>query len=164
MLPAPPMPRELTPEVRQKLGLASSAAVPYRWTFAAIVVAIGSAPLLVAGYYRVSFAAAAFAFVAVPAMRWLTARDAERRERVFREGSEARGLVIAVEPGSDRTKDRIVRIEYLVNGERVKASVLGCPLARRGLSPGDEVTFLYEPTDPQMCLLAERTRRAEDAP
>ena len=157
------MPRDLTPEIRQKLGLTSSKSVPYRWTFAGIVVAIGCAPLLVAGYFRVAIAAVGCAFVAVPAMRWLAARDAARRERVYRDGAEARGLVIAVEPGSDRDKDRIVRIEYLVNGERVKASVLGCPLARRGLSPGDEVTVLYEPTDPQMCLLAERTRRAEDA-
>lgn len=157
------MPRALTNETRTRLGLLRADNAPYRWGFAALVVALAAAPLLVAGYVRFSIALALFALGAVPSMRWLAKRDAERWERVYQDGEETRGLVIAVEPGGDRTGGRIVRVEYLVSGERVKASILGCPLARKGLGPGDEVRIVYDPTEPQRCLIAERTRRAEAA-
>ena len=40
-----------------------------------------------------------------------------------------------------------------------KRQVMGSPLARRGLEPGDDVIVYYEANEPHRCLVIEKVKR-----
>jgi hypothetical protein len=149
--------RPLTAAIRQELGLPAVTDAPYRWAFAALVVATVSVPLMLAGLWKACFAAAAIGLVILPLVRWFEHRDAKRREDVYRFGSETRGRVLDVEPSTGPNRsDHIVRVEFVAGGNVIRASLIGCPLARRGLLPEDEVVILYAPERPERCLVARK--------
>jgi hypothetical protein len=151
-------PRQLTAEVREELDLPSVHHMPYRWTFAFIVVATACLPLVLASLFKLAAAAVVIGLVIVPAVRWFEFREASRREEVYRSGVETKGRVLDVEPAGSRRRDHLVRVEFLAGGATVRASVIGCPLARRGLMPGDDVVILYAAERPARCLLVGRSR------
>lgn len=159
LLCGPRLPRELTPELRRRHAVPAPDETPYRWSFAALLVGLAAVPLLAAGWVRSAIALALFALAGVPASRWLARKDAEQRERIFTHGKETYGQVLDVEPAGPNNKDRSLRVELWVEGERVTAVVQGCPLARRGLGPGDDVRVLYDEGDPRKCLVVEKAKR-----
>jgi hypothetical protein len=149
-------PRTLTEAARAELGLPKLAPVPYRWAFAALVVALTCVPLMLASLWTACVLAMAVGLVVLPAVRWFENRDAAWREEVYRFGSETRGRVLDVEPAGPGRSDHIVRVEFRLDAANVRASVLGCPLARRGLAPDDEVVILYAPERPTRCLVVRK--------
>lgn len=157
-------PRSLTPEVRKALGLPAGSRVGYRWSFAALSVAVVAIPMLLAGLVK-TFALFAFvALVGFPFVRWLERRDVEQKERLYRDGAVGWATVLEVEPGGDGNKDRPVHLELWLGGQAVRATVRGSPLARRGLEPGADVRVIYAAEDPRRCLIVERgTRPVVDA-
>jgi hypothetical protein len=155
-----PTGRALTPEARVELGLAPVSSAPYRWAFAALVVGTACVPLMLAGLWKACFAAGAIGFVILPLVHWFEHRDAKRREDVYRFGSETTGRVLDVEPSTGpKRSDHIVRIEFRASGNVIRASIIGCPLARRGLLPEDDVVVLYLPEDPERCLVVRKVAR-----
>ena len=154
-----PPPRALTAEVRTELDLPVVERIPYRWAFACLVVATACVPLVLASLWTLTLLAVAIGLVVIPAVRWFEHRDAAWREDVYRSGTEARGRVLDVEPAGARRRDHIVRVEFLAAGAMVRASVIGCPLARKGLAPGDDVVILYAPERPARCLVIGRSAR-----
>src|SRR6185436_20445822 len=131
--PAPP--RALTREIRSELGLPAVAITPYRWTFAALIVLTASVPLLLAKLWTMLALVALLGFFLLPLVRWFERREAVWREEVYRTGIETDGRVLDVEPASPGRADHVVRVEFRAGAEVVGASVMGCPLARRGLMP-----------------------------
>lgn len=152
-------PRELTPRIRAELGLSEVMHPPYRWAFAAIVVTTACVPLLLASLYKTCLLVVAVAFVILPLVRWLERRDATRRDDVYRFGTETTARVLDVEPSGPDRSDHIVRVEFRARGAVVHASVIGCPLARRGLMPEDEVVVIYAPERPTRCLVVRKVAR-----
>lgn len=152
-------PRALTHEVRRRLGLERRDVKPYRWSFAALVVVLACAPLLVAGYRLLAAAVAMMGLVVLPALRWLEGREAAARDRLYTHGREAFAQVIAVEPGSDHNRDRTVHLRLWVDGRVYEAQVAGCRLARQGLGPDDDVRVLHDPEQPLRCLVVEKVHR-----
>jgi hypothetical protein len=67
--------------------------------------------------------------------------------------------VIEVEPGGRTRRDHIVRLEFFVGKQRVETRVIGAPLARRGIGPGDDVVVVYQKDQPAHCLIVERVTR-----
>jgi hypothetical protein len=110
--------------------------------------------------WKSCLAAVAVGFVVLPLVRWFERRDAIRREDVYRFGTETAGRILDVEPatGPDRS-DHIVRVEFRAGGAVVQTSVIGCPLARRGLMPDDEVVVIYAPERPTRCLVVRKAAR-----
>lgn len=155
---APRAPRVLTPALRKTLGL-PAAKGGYRWTFAALTVAVVAAPLLLSGLAKVLVAFAFVALVGLPLARWLERRDVQAREALYRDGDDGWATVLEVEPGGDGNRDRPVHLELWVGGEVVRATVRGSPLARRGLEPGADVRVIFAPEDPRRCLIVERAAR-----
>jgi hypothetical protein len=158
-------PRKLTPAVRADLGLPQAPHAPYRWAFASLMVAIVCVPLMLASLWTACVAAAGIGLVILPTVRWFENRDAAWRENVYRFGKECTGRVLDVEPAAaPGGGDHIVRVEFRTDAAVVRASVMGCPLARRGLMPDDEVAVLYAPDRPTRCLLVRKvTREIVDA-
>jgi hypothetical protein len=70
---------------------------------------------------------------------------------------EAKGRVLDVEPAGSLRKDHLVRVEFLAGEAMVRASVIGCPLARKGLAPDDNVVILYAADRPARCLVVGRS-------
>jgi hypothetical protein len=157
--PDSPAARELTPAIRAELGLSKVSNAPYRWSFASLVVATGCVPLLLAKMWKTSGAAVLVGFVVLPLVRWFERRDAARREDVYRFGVETTGRVLDVEPAAPGRSDHIVRVEFRAAGNVVRASVIGCPLARRGLLPDDDVVILHAPDRPERCLVVRKAPR-----
>lgn len=153
------MPRALTSEIRKRVGIPRVDATPYRWSFAALVVSCAVTPLLFAKMWRASLAIAAVGLLVVPAVRWYERREARRREQLFEDGSEAVARVSAVEPGSGKGSDRIIRVDFWAGDVHVETIVMGSPMARRGLEPGDDVTVYYDPNEPHRCLVIEKVKR-----
>jgi hypothetical protein len=151
--------RALTPDVRRRLGLRSADERPYRWEFAALVVGLACAPLLFAGYRALPLGVAVVGLGLLPALRWLEARELRVRDRIYTDGHEAFGQVLAVEPGSDANKDRTIHLQFWAEGKKVEAKVVGCRLARQGLGPDDDVRVLFDPAEPKRCLVIEKVRR-----
>jgi hypothetical protein len=150
-------PRELTPAVRAELGLAEGRRRPYPYAFAALVVVTASVPLLLASMWSATVAAMAIGLVLLPLVRYYENREVSRREDIYRFGSEAKGRVLDVEPATGPGRaDHIVRLEFRAEGSLVQASVIGCPLARRGLAPDDAVVLLYAPDHPSHCLVLRK--------
>jgi hypothetical protein len=153
-------PRTLTPAVRADLGLSAAPHPPYRWAFASLVVAIACVPLMLAKLWTACVGAVAFGLVVLPLVRWFENRDARRRDDVYRFGTETTGRVLDVEPAAlPGRSDHIVRIEFRAAADIVRASVIGCPLARRGLMPEDEVVVMYAPDRPTHCLVVRKVAR-----
>ncbi|HEX9296316.1 MAG TPA: hypothetical protein VF881_10785 [Polyangiaceae bacterium] len=159
MTSAPVPPRALTPEVRAELGLPAISPTRYRWSFAALVVGTACIPLLLAKLWSMCALAFAIGFVIFPFVRWMETRDASWREEVYRSGKEAIGRVLDVEPAGPGRADHIVRVEFGVGASVVRASVIGCPLARRGLLPDDDVLIVYAPERPTRCLVLRKAPR-----
>lgn len=153
------MSRALTNEIRKRVGIARVDATPYRWSFAALVVSCATAPLLFAKMWRASLVIAAVGLLVVPAIRWHEQRLARRREQIYEDGEEAIARVSAVEPGAGRGSDRIIRVDFWAGEVHVETIVMGSPLARKGLEPGDDVTVYYEREDPHRCLVIEKVKR-----
>ncbi len=160
MTSAPLPPRLLTPEVRAELGLPALSPAPYRWSFAALVVGTACVPLLLAKLWAMSALAVGTGFLILPFFRWFETRDAKWREDVYRSGKETTGRVLDVEPAGPGRADHLVRVEFRAEATLVRASVIGCPLARRGLLPDDEVTIVYAPERPTRCLVLRKITRA----
>ena len=150
-------PRRLTAEVRAELDLPVVTLKPYRWAFACVVVATACLPLLLAKLWTLAAIAVAIGLVIVPAVRWFEYREALWREEVYRSGLEATGRVLDIEPAGPGRRDHVVRVEFLARGTRVRASVIGCPLARKGLRPADHVVILYAANRPARCLAVGRS-------
>lgn len=155
-LEAPP--RRITAEVRQELDLPLVKLAPYRWAFASFVVATACLPLVLAKLWTLSVGAVLIGLVVIPAVRWFEFREASWREDVFRSGAEAIGRVVDVEPAGSRRRDHTVRVEFSTGRDLVRASIFGCPLARKGLMPGDDVVILYAAERPARCLVVARSR------
>jgi hypothetical protein len=158
-------PRKLTAAVRADLGLPHMPHAPYRWAFASLVVTLACVPMMLASLWTACIAAVAIGLVILPTVRWFENRDAAWREDVYRFGAQCTGRVLDVEPAAaPGGGDHIVRVEFRTDGAVVHASVIGCPLARRGLMPEDEVLILYAPERPTRCLLVRKvTREIVDA-
>ena len=154
----PATPRALTPEIRGQIGL-PQVEFRYRWGFAALVVAIACVPLVFASLWTACGVAILIGLVGLPAVRWFEHWDAARRDEVYRFGDEATARVLDVEPAGKARHDHIVRIEFRAGAGVVQTSVVGCPLARRGLAPDDEVTVYYSPERPTRCLVIRKVTR-----
>ena len=150
-------PRRLTGEVREALDLPIVARRPYRWAFASVLVATACLPLLLAKLWTLAALAVVIGLVIVPALRWFEYREALWREDVFRSGLEVTGRVLDIEPAGPQRKDHTIRVEFVARGTRVQASVIGCPLARKGLMPLDHVVILYAESRPARCLVVGRS-------
>ncbi len=150
----------LTPELRRRLQLPEAKVAPFRWSFAALVVGLAGAPLVLAGYRLLPLGIAAVGLGGLPLLRWIERRDAVDRERVYTDGVAVTGEVLAVEPAGQGGKDHLVQVRFEAGGKEIEASVRGCALARRGLSPGDLVTVLHLPKEPRRCLVLDLQQRA----
>jgi hypothetical protein len=160
MTPEEGEPRSLTPAIRAELGLSAATQPPYRWAFTSLIVATACVPLMLAALWTACIGAVVIGFVILPLVRWFEHRDVVRREDVFRFGKEATGRVLDVEPAAaPGHSDHIVRVEFRAEGGLIRASVIGCPLARRGLMPDDEVVVLYAPDRPTRCLVVRKVAR-----
>jgi hypothetical protein len=155
-------PRELTSQLRKRLGLPAAKIPPYRFGFVALLIALVGVPVLMLGWYKTMFIGSFMALGVLPAMRWYEKREIEKRDRVFTHGKEVVARVLDVEPGGPDRNGKVVRIEFVVgdeNPQRIAASVFGCPFARKGLEPGDDVVLYYAEEEPQRCLIVERIAR-----
>ena len=150
-------PRRLTAEVREELDLPIVKLRPYRWAFACVVVGTACLPLVLAKLWTLAAMAIVIGLVIVPAVRWFEYREALWREDVYRSGLEAKGRVLDIEPAGPQRKDHTIRVEFVARGIRVRASVIGCPLARKGLMPSDHVVILYAANRPARCLVVGRS-------
>jgi hypothetical protein len=158
------VPRKITPSIRAAVGIPALVPSRYPWAFASLLVGIACVPLMMASMWTSSLLAAAVGLVIMPAFRWFEHREKAWRENTYRYGTETTGRVLDVEPASPGRTDHIVRLEFVVRGATIRASLVGCPLARRGLMPDDEVTILYDEARPTQCLaVAKVTRSIVDA-
>jgi len=151
-------PRRLTAELRRELDLPAVTLAPYRWAFACVVVTTACVPLVLAKLWTLAVMAVLLGLVVIPAVRWFEHREASWREEVYRSGREAIGRVLDVEPAGSRRRDHTVRVEFVAGRDRVRASIIGCPLARKGLMPGDDVVILYAAERPARCLVVGRSK------
>ncbi len=160
-VPKPFEPRVLTAKIRRELGLPPAVVAPYRFGFALLMVGLVSVPMLLLGWYRLSVVMALIVLGLLPAVRWWEKREAALRDRVYTHGREVIARVTDVEPGGPDRGGKIVRVQFLAGEEAVQASVLGAPLARRGLGPGDDVVLLHDEVDPTHCLILSRVARSK---
>lgn len=154
-------PRVLSAKIRKEVGLPPAVVAPYRFGFALLMVGLVSVPMLLLGWYRLSVVMALVVLGLLPAVRWWEKREAELRDRVYTHGREVIARVTDVEPGGPDRGGKIVRVQFLAGEVAVQASVLGAPLARRGLGPGDDVVLLHDETDPTHCLILSRVARSK---
>ena len=153
------VPRALTAETRKKLGMKAAKVPPYRFAFMGLMCALVGVPMLMLAWFKATFALVFIAMGLVPAIRWWEKREAELRDRVFTHGKEVVARVLDVEPGGPDRNGKVVRLEFLVGEQRIAASVFGCPFARKGLEPGDDVVVYYDEGEPHRCLIVERIAR-----
>jgi hypothetical protein len=152
-----PRARTLSPELRARLNLPVVARVPYHWSFACVIVATVCLPLVLASMWKAAALAVVVGLVVLPAVRVIEAREASWREEVYRTGVEVKGRVLDVEPAGAGRRDHLVRVEFFSDGALVRASVVGCPLARKGLQPGDDVVIIHDSKAPPRCLVVSKT-------
>lgn len=158
-------PRKLTAEARKKVGLPPAVVPAYRFGFIALLDALAVVPMLMLGWYKTSAALVLVSLVILPAIRWYERREIALRDRVYTHGREVVGRVLDVEPGGPDRGGKIVRVQFMVatgdTPKLVSSSVFGCPLARRGLEPGDDVVIYFDEADPMRCLIADRVARSK---
>jgi hypothetical protein len=123
------------------------------------MVGIACVPLMLASMWMACAAAILIGLVALPAIRWFEHRDTAWRENVYRFGAETVGRVIDVEPAGSTRRDHIIRVEFRTDRDVVQTSVVGCPLARQGLAPDDDVLIYYAPAQPTHCLIVRKAVR-----
>lgn len=158
-----PKPRALTPQLRRRLGLPAAKVVPYRFGFVALLIALIGVPVLMLGWFKTMFVLSFVSLGVLPAVRWIEKREIALRDRVFTHGNEVVARVLDVEPGGPDRNGKVVRIEFLVDTQRICVSVFGCPFARKGLEPGDDVVVYYAPEEPQRCLIVQRIARSSSS-
>lgn len=156
---ASPVPRALTAETRKKLGIPAAKVPPYRFAFMGLICALVGVPMLLLAWYKATFALVFISMGLVPAVRWYEKREIELRDRVFTHGKEVVARVLDVEPGGPDRNGKVVRLEFQIDTTRIAASVFGCPFARKGLEPGDDVVVYYDEGEPRRCLIVERIAR-----
>jgi hypothetical protein len=149
--------RALSPALRAELNLPVVARTPFRWAFACLIVATACLPLVLASMWKAAALTVFVGLVVVPAVRWIEAREASWREEVYRTGVEAKGRVLDVEPAGAGRRDHLVRVVFVAGGASVRASVVGCPLARKGLRPGDDIAIIHDAKMPTRCLIVRKT-------
>lgn len=149
-------PRTLTPELRRKLGLPARTFEPYRWPHAVIAVFVFGIPLALAGHPGLAVLLAFVALVALPLWHRAEHRVATAGEALFRDGDEALARVLFVEPAGPGKRDHAIRVAYVVEGTRIEARVVGAPLARQGLRPGEEIVVFHDRRELARCLVVER--------
>jgi hypothetical protein len=154
-----PVPRALTSATRKKLGLPAAKVPPYRFAYIALLCTLIGIPMLMIGWFKATFALVFVSLGLVPSIRWFEKREIGLRDRVFTHGHEVVARVLDVEPGGPDRNGKVVRLEFLVGTTRIAASVFGCPFARKGLEPGDDVVVYYAPEEPHRCLIVERIAR-----
>jgi hypothetical protein len=152
-------PRPVTPAIRAELGLALRPPSPYPWAFAAVVVGVACIPLGLASMWKACSSAIGIGFVILPFFRWFEQRDGAWREEVYRYGIETNGRVLDVEPPGSGRADHLVRIEFRAGTDVIRTSILGCPLARRGLGPDEEIVVLFAADCPTRCLIVGKLVR-----
>jgi uncharacterized membrane protein len=153
------VPRVLTSATRKKLGLPAAKVPPYRFAFIALLCVLIGVPMLLLAWFKATFALVFVSLGLVPGVRWFEKREIELRDRVFTHGLEVVARVLDVEPGGPDRNGKVVRLEFLVGEQRIAASVFGCPFARKGLEPGDDVVVYHAPDEPHRCLIVERIAR-----
>ena len=158
---APSEPRTLTIAIRKQVGLPPARVAPYRFGFAVLMVALVSVPMLLLTWYRASALMALIVLGLLPAIRWWERREIALRDRVYTHGNEVVARVTDVEPGGPDRGGKVVRVQFLAGERLVSASVLGSPLARRGLGPGDDVVLFHDEADPTRCLIVSRVLRSK---
>ena len=149
-------PRALTPEVRRKVGLPERTLAPYGWPTAVIAVFVFGVPLAIAGHPGLAALLALAALVVVPVWRRVEHRAATAAEGLYRDGQAALARIVYVEPAGPGRRDHLIRLTYAAAGARVETKIVGAPLARQGLQPGEEVVVVYDPRQPTRCLVVER--------
>jgi hypothetical protein len=154
--------RPLTPAIRAELGLPERAAWRYPWGFAALVVGVACVPLMLAAMWMACTLAAAAGLLILPLFRWFENREGAWREGVYRHGLEARGRVLDVEPAGQARDDHLVRVEFRAGEQIIRASILGCRLASRGLVPDDDIVILYAGARPTRCLVVAKAAPSSD--
>ncbi|MBI2394282.1 MAG: hypothetical protein HYV09_32220, partial [Deltaproteobacteria bacterium] len=157
------VPRPLTAEVRKRVGLPVAKIPPYRFGYVALLLVLAGAPMLLIGWFKATFALAFVSLAVLPAVRFYEKREHQLRERVYTHGKEVVGRVLDVEPGGPDRNGKIVRLEFQLGETRIAASIFGCPFARKGLEPGDDVVVYYAPDEPHRCVIAERIARKTKA-
>jgi hypothetical protein len=154
----------LTAAIRKQIGLPAAKVPPYRFAFTALMVGLVGVPMLMLGWYK-SFGALAFmSLVALPLVRFWEKREIALRDRVYTHGREVVARVLDVEPGGPDRGGKIIRVQFMVQvptPKLVEASVFGCPLARKGLEPGDDVVVIHDPAQPLHALVIERVARSK---
>lgn len=156
--------RVLSPELRAELNLPVVVQAPYHWSFASLVVATVCLPLVLASMWKAAALAVFVGLVVIPAVRWIETREASWREHVYRTGVEVTGRVLDVEPAGAGKRDHLVRVEFVAGGALVRASVVGCPLARKGLRPEDDVAIIHDVEAPTRCLVVRKVIVPKTAP
>lgn len=156
MAPRPP----LNAETRKRLGLPLTTPKPYPWALAVLLVVLGVGPLWLATYHRAAVALVVIGLIVLPVMQWVEHHEKIERERLYLHGNEGHAVIIEIEPPSDKRNDHRVRLEVFAGGQKIRTTVVGCPLARQGIGPGDEVRVAYDPRDPRRCLILGRSQRA----
>lgn len=157
-------PRVLTSAIRKQIGLPAAKVPAYRFGFTALMVGLVGVPMLMLGWYK-TFAGLAFmSLVALPFVRWWEKREIALRDRVYTHGREVVARVLDVEPGGPDRGGKVIRVQFMVQvptPRLVEASVFGCPLARKGLEPGDDVVVIHDPEQPLHALVIERVARSK---
>jgi hypothetical protein len=152
----PAAPRELTSKVRKQIGLPLRAVQPYSWPRAWVFSLGFGVPLALAGYYKTAVVLSLLALVFLPIWRKFEHRTATAGEDIYRLGLEAIGRIVDNEPAGNGRRDHLTRVEYLVGDTLITARVVGAPLARKGLQPGQLVRVLHDRKEPSRALIIER--------
>ena len=152
-------PRALDASTRARLGIFDSSSVVYPWPSAVIATLVFGVPLVVAGRPALAAFVALAAVVVLPTVRAYERRALATAERIYRDGDEVVARVTFVEPPGPGRRDHAVGVEYFAGEGRVTARIVGSPLARRGLRPGDDVVAYVDPAAPTRVLLVGKIAR-----
>lgn len=154
-----PKPRELTPELRKKIGLPAKPMAAFPWATALIAVGTFGIPIALAGYWKLSALIAVAVLVGWPIWRRVEHANERAGEQIYRFGIEAVARVIDVEPAGPGQRNHLTVVEFMVGDDRVTAKVVGAPLARKGLRPGEDVIVIHDRTTPTRAVVVDRVER-----
>ncbi|MGZ3455577.1 MAG: hypothetical protein ACXVEF_38580, partial [Polyangiales bacterium] len=157
-------PRVLTAAIRKQIGLPAARVPPYRFAFSALMVTLVGIPMLMLGWFKTTGALAFIALGFLPFVRGWERREIALRDRVYTHGREVVARVLDVEPGGPDRGGKVIRVQFMVQQPTPRlldVSVFGCPLARKGLEPGDDVVVVHDPEQPLHALVIERVARSK---